>query len=110
LRIRVGVPLRARLSLVENGAVNGNSNRKIAIGLGAFRVFSLTHLKKLTELLMDAPVLFEPRKRPAEFDLSPLTRSTRSSNGEQWLTVVIVSTAESRWSMHCSFYCSRLHS
>lgn len=108
LTIRVGVPIRARLTIVESWAVEGRFNWKIAVPSGAFRVSSLTRLNKLVEVLTDASGLFESWRWPAEFELSPLTRLMRSSNGEQWLTTTVVPISEDKSSIQCSFYCSRL--
>lgn len=107
LTIRVGVPIRARLSLVESWSVEANFNWKIAVPSGAFRVSSLTYLNKLAQLVTDASGLFESWRWPAEFELSPLTRLMRSSNGEQWLTVTVVPVSEGKSVIQCSFFCSR---
>ncbi|TKA73717.1 hypothetical protein B0A55_05483 [Friedmanniomyces simplex] len=108
LTIRVGVPIRAKLTLVESWSVEANFNWKLAVPSGAFRVCSLTDLKKFAELLTEASCFFESWKWPAEFELSPLTRLMRSSNGEQWLTVTVVPVSETKSTIQCSFYCSRL--
>jgi nitrite reductase/ring-hydroxylating ferredoxin subunit len=108
LTIRVGVPIRAKLSLVESWTVSADFNWKVAVAPGAFRVCSLTHLNKLAELLNDVSGLLESWRWPAEFELSPLTRLMRSSNGEQWLTVSVVPVSETKSSIQCSFFTSRL--
>jgi len=108
LTIRVGVPIRARLSLVESWSVEADFNWKIAIPSGVFRVSSLTYLNRLAGLLNDVSGIFEPWKWPAEFELSPLTRLMRSNNGEQWLTVTVVPLSEKKSNIQCSFFCSRL--
>lgn len=94
LTIRVGVPIRAKLTLVESWSVEASFNWKIAVPSGAFQACSLTHLNKLAELLSDVSGLFESWKWPAEFELSPLTRLIRSTNGDQWLTVTVGSRLE----------------
>ncbi|KAK3651074.1 hypothetical protein LTR56_005838 [Elasticomyces elasticus] len=107
LTIRVGVPIRAKLTLVESWTVEANFNYKLAVPPGAFRVSSLARLNKFAELL-SAASLFESWKWPAEFELSPLTKLMRSSNGEHWLTITVIPVSETKSTIQCSFYCSRL--
>jgi nitrite reductase/ring-hydroxylating ferredoxin subunit len=108
LTIRVGLPIRAKLSLVESWSVEAKFNWKIAVPQGTFRICSLAHLNKLAELFSDASGLFESWKWPVEFELSPLTRLMRSTNGEQWLTITVVPVSEKTSTIQCSFFCSRL--
>ncbi|KAK4544577.1 hypothetical protein LTR36_004149 [Oleoguttula mirabilis] len=108
LTIRVGVPIRARLSIVETWSVPGSFNWKLAVPSGAFRVSSLTRLNKLAELFTEVSGPFESWRWPAEFELSPLTRLMRSTTGEQWLTVTVIPISESKSTIQCSIYCSRL--
>ena len=108
LTIRVGVPIRARLSLVDSWTIEGNFNWKLGVTTGAFHIKSLANLSKLAELLSDASGLFESWKWPPEFELSPLTRLMRSTSGDQWLTVTVNPISESRSSIHCSFYTSHV--
>lgn len=108
LTIRVGLPIRARLSLVESWSVDAKFNWKIALPSGAFRVRSLAMQNKLPELLSYALGTFESWKWPAEFELSPLTRLLRSANGELWLTVAIVPRSNITSTVACSLYCSKL--
>jgi len=110
LTIRVGVPIRARLTLVESWSVEANFNWKFAVPSGAFRVSSLTYLNKFAELLTQASGLFESWTWPTEFELSPLTRLMRSSNGEYWLTVTVIPVSELKSTIQCSFYSSRTES
>ncbi|KAK0878993.1 hypothetical protein LTR87_007188 [Friedmanniomyces endolithicus] len=108
LTIRVGVPIRARLTLVESWSLEANFNWKFAVPSGAFRVSSLMYLNKFAELLTEASGLFESWRWPTEFELSPLTRLMRSSSGEHWLTVTVIPVSELKSTIQCSFYCSRL--
>ncbi|KAK0261342.1 hypothetical protein LTS09_004055 [Friedmanniomyces endolithicus] len=108
LTIRVGVPIRARLTLVESWSLEANFNWKFAVPSGAFRVSSLMYLNKFAELLTEASGLFESWRWPTEFELSPLTRLMRSSSGEHWLTVTVIPVSELKSTIQCSVYCSRL--
>ena len=108
LTIRVGVPIRARLSLVESWSVDAAFNWKIALPSGAFRVRSLAWKSRLPELLSYALGSFESWKWPAEFELSPLTRLLRSASGDLWLTIAVVPQSSSTSTIACSLYCSRL--
>ncbi|KAK3116073.1 hypothetical protein LTR53_003963 [Teratosphaeriaceae sp. CCFEE 6253] len=108
LTIRVGVPVRARLHLVESWAVEASFNYKMAVPSGTFRVCSLTYLSKFAELLAGMTGSFESWRWPAEFKLSPMTRLMRSSGGEQWLTITVVPVSESQSMIQCSFFCTRL--
>ncbi|KAK0251590.1 hypothetical protein LTR01_003060 [Friedmanniomyces endolithicus] len=110
LTIRVGVPIRAKLTLVDSWGVEANFNWKFAVPSGAFRVSSLIYLNKFAELLTKASGLFESWKWPTEFELSPLTRLMRSSNGEHWLTITVIPVSESQSTIQCSFYSSRTDS
>ena len=108
LTIRVGVPIRARLSLVESWNIDAAFNWKIAVPSGAFRVRSLAMQNKLPELLSYVLGNFESWKWPAEFELSPLTRLLRSANGDLRLTIAIVPQSNTTCSIACSLYCSKL--
>ena len=108
LTIRVGVPIRARLSLVESWDVKADFNWKIAVPSGAFRVRSLAMRTKVPELLSYALGSFESWKWPAEFELSPLTRLLRSANGDLWLTIAIVPHTTTTCTIACSLYRSKL--
>lgn len=110
LTIRVGVPIRAKLTLVDSWSTEADFNWKIAVPVGVFRVSSLQHLNKFAELLSDASAMFESWKWPIEFDLSPLTRLMRSRNGEYWLTITVSPSTEAKSIIQCCFYCSKVDS
>lgn len=103
LTIRVGVPMRAKLSLVESWTVEGGFNWKIAIPGGSFRVGSLAARKGLPDLL----ARFGAWKWPAEFELSPLTRLLRSAKGDVFLTISIVPTGPESCNLACHLYSAR---
>jgi nitrite reductase/ring-hydroxylating ferredoxin subunit len=105
LSIRVGVPIRARLSLVESWNVDANINWKIAIPSGAFRVRSLAVQNKMLSCAMS---IFQSWKWPAEFELSPLTHLLRSASGDLWLTISIIPQSSSTCTISCSLYSSKL--
>jgi nitrite reductase/ring-hydroxylating ferredoxin subunit len=105
LTIRVGVPIRARLSLVESWNVDANINWKIAIPSGAFRVRSLAVQNKMLSCAMS---VFQSWKWPAEFELSPLTHLLRSGSGDLWLTISIIPQSSSACKISCSLYSSKL--
>lgn len=108
LTIRVGVPIRARLSLVESWKCDAPFNWKIAVPSGAFRVRSLAMRNKLPEFLSYVLGSFESWRWPAEFELSPLTRLLRSASGDLWLTIAIVPQSNTTCTIMCSLYCSKL--
>lgn len=107
LTIRVGVPIRAKLNLVESWAQEANVNWKIAVAPGAFPVRSLVSLSKMANLLSKASSAFESWKWPAEIELSSLTRVLRSTTGDLWLTISIVPLSQSKTSVRCAFYTTR---
>lgn len=104
LTIRVGVPIRARLSLVESWTQEAAFNWKIAVAPGTFPVRSLVSLSKMANLLSKASRAFEAWKWPAEIELSSLTRVLRSTTGDLWLTVSIVPLSQQKTSIQCAFY------
>lgn len=108
LTIRVGVPIRARLTMVESWTIEANSNWKIAVTTGAFRVRSLVSLSKMSTLLSQAITLFESWTWPAEIELSSLTRVLRSAPGDLWLTISVVPVSQSKTSISCAFYTSQV--
>lgn len=79
-------------------------NWKLGVGAGAFRVRSLSSLSWVGGWFSRG---FKVWKWPAEFELSPLTRLMRSSDGENWLTITIIPVSETKSMVQCSFYCSR---
>lgn len=107
LTIRVGVPIRARLNLVESWSHEANFNWKIAVAPGTFAVRSLVSSSKMANLLSKVSHSFEAWKWPSEIDLSSLTRVLRSSNGALWLTISIVPLAQGKTSIQCAFYTSQ---
>jgi len=104
LTIRVGVPIRARLSLVESWTQEADFNWKIAVAPGAFPVRSLVSLSKIANLLSKASNVFEPWQWPSEIELSSLTRVLRSATGDLWLTISIVPLSHGTTSIQCAFY------
>jgi nitrite reductase/ring-hydroxylating ferredoxin subunit len=108
LSIRVGVPIRASLSLVDNWNVETDFNWKIAVPSGAFRIRSLGLHNKLSAVFSSALDAFAPWRWPAEFVLSPLTHLLRSASGDLWLTISIIPQSNSTCTIACSLYCSKL--
>ena len=108
LTIRVGVPIRARLTLVESWSVDAQMNWKIAIPSGVFRVRSLASGSHFPAMLKSALRSLTSSRWPAEFELSPLTRLLRSPNGDLWLTIAIIPQSHATCTIACSLYCSHL--
>jgi nitrite reductase/ring-hydroxylating ferredoxin subunit len=110
LTIRVGVPIRARLTLVESWNIDAQFNWKLAVPSGVFRVGSLTRRSHLPDLMRSAlrSLNMKSSRWPAEFELSPLTRLLRSPSGDLWLTIAIVPSSNTTCSIACSLYCSQL--
>jgi nitrite reductase/ring-hydroxylating ferredoxin subunit len=108
LTIRVGVPIRARLTLVESWSIDTQFNWKIAVPSGVFRVRSLAAGSHFPALLKSALRNLKSSRWPAEFELSPLTRLLRSPNGELWLTIAIIPQSNTTCTIACSLYCSQL--
>ena len=109
LTIRVGVPIRAQLTLVESWSIDTQFNWKIAVPTGVFRVRSLAAGSHFPALLKSALRSLKTSRWPAEFDLSPLTRLLRSPNGDLWLTIAIIPQSNTTCTIACSLYCSHLH-
>lgn len=107
LTIRVGVPMRARLSLVESWTLGAGFNWKIAIPSGSFRVGSLAAKNRLPDVLGRVASSFGSWKWPAEFELSPLTRLLRSAKGDVFLTISIVPTGPQSCNLACYLYSAR---
>ena len=111
LTIRVGVPIQARLRLVESWTSEAQFNWKLAIPPGVFRVRSLTTRTGWSDVVQSAIRNFKPSRWPAravEFELSPLTRLLRSPRGDLWLTIAIIPQSNTTCSIACSLYCSQL--
>lgn len=108
LTIRVGVPIRARLTSVESWNIDAQFNWKLAKPSDVFRVRSLAARSDLTDLLRSTWRAFKPSRWPAEFELSPLTRLLRSPDGHLWLTIAIIPQSNTTCSIACSLYCSKL--
>lgn len=108
LTIRVGVPIRAKLTLVESWSIDAEFNWKIAVPSGVFRVHSLAMRSHLPDFLISALHGMMPSKWPAEFELSPLTRLLRSPKGDLWLTISIIPQSNATCSIACTLYCSDL--
>lgn len=108
LTIRVGIPIRASLRLVESWKIEAAFNWKIAVPSGAFRIRSMAMQHKLPDALRYALGSFKSWKWPAEFELSPLTRLLRSANGDLWATIAIVPQSNITCTIACSLYCSKL--
>lgn len=107
LTIRVGVPIRANLSLVESWAVDASFNWKIATPSGAFLVRSL-NTDRLPDMLNAFLGGLKSWRWPSEFTLSPLTHLLRSQTGNLWLTISIVPENSTTCTISCSLYCSEL--
>lgn len=107
LTIRVGVPIRANLSLVESWSIETNFNWKIATPSGAFRVRSL-NIDGLSDMLGAFMGGVKSWRFPSEFELSPLTHLLRSRRGNLWLTISIIPATSTNCTISCSLYCSEL--
>ena len=110
LTIRVGVLIRARLTLVESWDIDAQFNWKLAVPSGVFRVCSSarsSHLPDLMKFALDS-LNIKSTKWPAEFELSLLTRLLRSLGGNLWLTIAIIPQSNTTCSIACSLYCSQL--
>lgn len=107
LTIRVGVPMRASLSLVDSWAVEAGFNWKIAIPSGSFRSKSLAARNRLPDMLARVASGLGTWKWPAEFELSPLTRLLRSAKGDVFLTVSIVPTGCQSCTLACHLYSAK---
>ena len=110
LTIRVGVPIRARLTLVESWNIDAQCNWKLAVPSGVFRVGLLARRSHLPDLVRSAlgSLNMKSSRWPAEFELSPLTRLLRSPSGDLWLTIAIIPQSNTTCSIACSLYCSQL--
>ena len=108
LTIRVGVPIRARLTLIESWNVDAQFNWKIAMSPNVFRIRSLAAGLDRSDTFRFALRGFRISRWPAEFELSPLTRLLRSPKGDLWLTISIVPQSNAACSITCSLYCSKL--
>ncbi|KAF2161490.1 hypothetical protein M409DRAFT_69820 [Zasmidium cellare ATCC 36951] len=107
LTIRVGVPMRASLSLVHSWVVESGFNWKIAIPSGSFRVKALATKSRMPELLGRVANSLGSWKWPAEFELAPLTRLLRSAKGDVFLTVSIIPTGSQSCNLACHLYSAR---
>jgi len=104
LTIRVGVPLRARLTLLETWTVKAEFNWKIAMTSGSFQIPSLATKALVPRRLSDWLTRSQSWKWPAEFQLSALTRLIRSSNGEAYLTISTSPTSSRMCDIVCSLF------
>lgn len=107
LTIRVGVPMRAQLKLIESWELKADFNWKIAMPLGSFKVRSMASQSRPSELLSKISSPFNSWKWPAEFELSPLTRLLRSPKGDLFLTISLVPTGIQSCSLACHLYLTK---
>ncbi|KAF2723002.1 ISP domain-containing protein [Polychaeton citri CBS 116435] len=96
LTIRVGMPIKARLDILETWTVEAKINWKFGLCPGAFELQSLTSKRRLARLFNSASALVEYWSWPAEFELSPLTRMIRTGYGNHWLTISVLPIDEDR--------------
>lgn len=106
LTIRVGVPLRATLHLVDHWTVEADFNWKIAMAPGVFTVSSLASSKRGLNLFARASANLESWSCPAELQLSPLTRVLRSSTSGLCLTVSMSPISQEKTAIQCALYTS----
>ena len=106
LTIRVGVPIRASLTPVDNWSVEANFNWKIAVPAGSFKVRSLSMPARLPGMLQRAVQTFEPWSWASEFELSPLTHLMRSRRGDLWLTITVIPKSHEASTIACALYSS----
>lgn len=107
LTIRVGVPMRASLRLVDGWVVDAGFNWKIAIPSGSFRVKALAARSRMPDMLGRVASSLGSWKWPAEFELAPLTRLLRSAKGDVFLTVSIIPTGSQSCNLACHLYSAR---
>ncbi|KAK4505429.1 hypothetical protein PRZ48_003392 [Zasmidium cellare] len=107
LTIRVGVPMRASLNLVDSWIVEAGFNWKIAMPSGSFRVKSLATRSRLPDVLGRVASSLGTWKWPAEFELAPLTRLLRSAKGDVFLTISINPTGSESCNLACHLYSAR---
>lgn len=106
LTIRVGVPIRAKLSLVESWTVDAPFNWKIAVPQGSFRIASMAARSRLPNLSKLLKGHLESWRWAAEFELSPLTHLIRSAKGDLWLTVSVLPMTDATSKIACALYSS----
>ncbi|KXL47705.1 MAG: hypothetical protein FE78DRAFT_77889 [Acidomyces sp. 'richmondensis'] len=130
LTIRVGVPLRARLTLLSAWTVSEAAfNWKFAVPTGALPVPSITGSPPTNNEDLDsrsimgriAKFFFSVARRrerrdessqqqtPTEIELSPLTRLYRSptskgSREDYWLTITLSPVTPTKTTLHCALY------
>lgn len=106
LTIRVGVPIRAKLRLLEGWNLEAPFNWKIAVPEGSFRIASLAARSRMPSLVKMLRGRLETWRWAAEFELSPLTHLIRSAKGDLWLTISIVPGTSSTCTIACALYTS----
>lgn len=104
LTIRVGVPIRAKLDLIENWNVEAPFNWKMAVPQGSFRIASLAAPTGMPNLLRLLKGNFRPWRWATEFELSPLTHLIRSAKGDLWFTISITPKSHASSSIACALY------
>lgn len=109
LTIRVGVPISAKLDLVENWSIDAKFNWKVAMSPTAFMVSSLAAKSRFPRMLEQAAGLVESWRWPLQFQLSPLTKLMRSASGDLFLTITIVPQNVNETILSCSLYSSSSH-
>lgn len=106
LTIRVGVPIRAKLDLIENWSVEAPFNWKIAVPQHSFRIASLAAPTGMPNLLRLLSGNLRSWRWATEFELSPLTHLIRSAKGDLWLTISITPRSHASSSIGCALYTS----
>ena len=106
LTIRVGVPIRAKLRLLEGWSVDAPFNWKMAVPQGSFRIASLAARSRMPSLVKLLKGRLETWRWAAEFELSPLTHLIRSAKGDLWLTISLVPRTPTTCSIVCALYTS----
>ena len=106
LTIRVGVPIRARLSPIVSWGVEASFNWKFAVQAGSFKVRSLSMPARLPSILQRALQTLEPWNWASEFELSPLTHLMRSRRGNLWLTFTVIPKSHEASTIACALYSS----